>query len=121
MSHVIGLVMLMAGCSGHRGTAQFSPDEFFDIALGRNEAQWESVARSDPPGKCGIRWICDYALLLAESGTKTDRIERLLDLARSMQDKDAASPTFGNFRWYWRTPEITDLNAVEFVAHHLIP
>lgn len=45
----------------------------------------------------------------------------LLKLLESMQDKDPKSPTYGNFRWYWRTPEVTDRNAVEFISAHAIP
>ncbi|MCL2744310.1 MAG: hypothetical protein FWE67_10700 [Planctomycetaceae bacterium] len=45
----------------------------------------------------------------------------LLQLAEEMQDKNPESRTFGNFRWYWRTPEVTDRNAVEFVSNLTIP
>ena len=45
----------------------------------------------------------------------------LLQLAEDMQDKDEKSVTYGNFRWYWRTPEVTDRNAVEFVLSHALP
>ncbi len=65
----------------------------------------------------------NYALLLAES-EKNDmlpRVARLVELGAEMQDKDPASKTFGNFRWYWRNDKVTDLNAVEFVSHHMIP
>lgn len=103
------------------GGREFSRESFFAHAVPRNEKLWQAVADSDPPPGCGIRWIYDYALLLAESGGKSSRIARLLQLGESMQDKDARSPTYGNFRWYWRTDKVTDLNAVEFVSHHMIP
>ena len=102
---------------------EFSREDFFARAPRRNEELWNGVADSTPPPNCGIRWIYNYALLLAESGETRmlPRIARLIELGATMQDKDAGSPTFGNFRWYWRTGKVTDLNAVEFVSHHMIP
>ena len=33
-----------------------------------------------------------------------------------MQDRDAKSPTFGNFHWSWRDPSVYDPNAdVDFL------
>ncbi|MDP6522615.1 MAG: hypothetical protein QGH15_00215 [Kiritimatiellia bacterium] len=117
----IGAAMFMSGCATHPDGVEFSRRTFFEYALERNEEQWNSVARSDPQPGCGIRWIYNYALLVAESGEELSRVDRLCQLGEQMQDKDAASPTFGNFRWYWRTGKVTDLNAVEFVSHHMIP
>lgn len=77
---------------------EFSRGTFFEYALERNEEQWNSTARSDPQPSCGIRWIYNYALLVAESGENLSQIDRLCQLGERMQDKDAASPTFGNFR-----------------------
>jgi len=118
---LMGWMIAMACCENRGDSAEFSREHFFTHALPRNEAQWQAVAKSDPPPQCGIRWIYDYALLLAESGQNLSRIDRLLQIGEGMQDRDSASPTFGNFRWYWRTPTVTDDNAVEFVAHHMIP
>ncbi|MBL7222051.1 MAG: hypothetical protein ISS69_18225 [Phycisphaerae bacterium] len=102
---------------------RFSPEDFFARSLPRNEKLWNALVDGDLPPNRGVRWIYNYALLLAESG-RTDmlpRVARLIELGASMQDKDAGSPTFGNFRWYWRNDKVTDLNAVEFVSHHMIP
>jgi hypothetical protein len=112
---------VFSACSAQN--AEFSRDSFFDRALRRNEELWSDVADSAPPPSRGIRWIYNYALLLAESGEAEmlPRIARLIELGGTMQDKDAGSPTFGNFRWYWRTEKVTDTNAVEFVSHHMIP
>ncbi|MDO4571591.1 MAG: hypothetical protein Q4D38_14495 [Planctomycetia bacterium] len=49
-----------------------------------------------------------------------DRAETLLRLVREMQDVAPDSPTFGNFRWYWRQKTVEDQNAVEFVAFRLL-
>lgn len=111
----------MPGCHTTPADAEFSRAGFFRHALARNERQWQTVAKTDPPPACGVRWIYDYALLLAESGEHPRRIDRLVRLGERMQDTDPQSPTCGNFRWYWRTDKVTDLNAVEFVSHHMIP
>lgn len=113
--------MSMSGCGPNTARVEFSRADFFKHALGRNEDLWNTVAHGDPRPDCGIRWIYNYALLLAESGEDLSRIDRLLELGEIMQDKDPASATFGNFRWYWRTEKVTDLNAVEFVSHHMVP
>ena len=115
------LPLAFSACNAQN--AEFSRESFFDRALWRNETLWDDAADGTPPPNCGIRWIYNYALLLAESG-RTEmlpRVARLIELGGSMQDKDPDSPTFGNFRWYWRTEKVTDLNAVEFVSHHMTP
>jgi len=115
------LPLAFSACNGN--SERFSREDFFARALRRNEALWSGLVESDLPSNRGVRWIYNYALLLAES-RRTDmlpRIARLIELGDSMQDKDASGATFGNFRWYWRNDKVTDLNAVEFVSHHMIP
>ncbi|GHT10948.1 hypothetical protein FACS1894170_03880 [Planctomycetales bacterium] len=62
-----------------------------------------------------------YVDLPKEQRPSLTPVVSLLQLAEEMQDKDPASKTFGNFRWYWRTPTVTDPNAVEFVTAHALP
>jgi len=115
------LPLAFSACNAN--SERFSREDFFARSLRRNEALWNGLVGGDLPPNRGVRWIYNYALLLAESG-RTDmlpRVARLIELGASMQDKDAGSPTFGNFRWYWRNDKVTDLNAVEFVSHHMIP
>ena len=50
-----------------------------------------------------------------------ESIVAILQALEELQDKNTESPTFGNFRWYWRTEEVLDKNAVEFVMTHLLP
>jgi hypothetical protein len=108
---------------GNRAVEEFSREDFFLRALSRNEQLWDDLNGDGLPANRGVRWMYNYALLLAELGDAKmlSRVERLIELGDSMQDKNADSPTFGNFRWYWRNEKVTDLNAVEFVSHHMIP
>ncbi|MDP6543770.1 MAG: hypothetical protein QGH60_07225 [Phycisphaerae bacterium] len=122
LAATMGMIPFMLSACG-RGNMVFSRDDFFARALQRNEKLWNDLTEGDLPSNRGVRWIYNYALLLAESGRSEmlPRIARLVELGGSMQDKNPASPTFGNFRWYWRNEKVTDLNAVEFVSHHMIP
>ncbi|MDR1964568.1 MAG: hypothetical protein LBQ50_12375 [Planctomycetaceae bacterium] len=89
------------------------------VKNGKTEA-WDNL---------GVRSLIDQSYLLAlanvdlPEGKRPDlqQIIPLLNLAEEMQDQNPESRTFGNFRWYWRTPEVTDHNAVEFVASHALP
>ena len=45
---------------------------------------------------------------------------RLLHIAEEMQDKNPDSRTFGNFRWYWNSPGVTDANAAEFALARML-
>lgn len=83
----------------------------------------------EPWANLGVRSLIDQCYLLASANVDLPEEKRpslestipLLKLAEEMQDRNPESRTFGNFRWYWRTPEVTDQNAVEFVASHAIP
>ena len=56
-------------------------------------------------------------MTLCEARLHPERLERLFALARQLQDRDPASKCWGNLRWYWRDPTVTDANAVEFCMH----
>lgn len=114
-------LVLWATCSATRGEgAEFSREVFFAHAIARNEPIWQAVIKGDAPDDRGIRWLYNYALLLAASGQHPARVDRLVQLGESMQERDTTSPTLGNFRWYFRNAAVTDLNAVEFVSHHTL-
>jgi len=122
LAALLGLIPL-AFSACRAPVAKFSREDFLARALPRNEKLWDDLTRGQLPSNRGVRWICNYALLLAESGRDDmlPRVDRLVRTWSDMQDKDPTSPTFGNFRWYWRNEKVTDLNAVEFVSHHMIP
>ncbi|MDR2439305.1 MAG: hypothetical protein LBE12_08050, partial [Planctomycetaceae bacterium] len=85
-----------------------------------NVEPWENLS---------VRSLIDSCYILTSANIDLPENKRpslepvipLLKLAEEMQDRNAESKTFGNFRWYWRTPEVTDRNAVEFIAAHAIP
>lgn len=95
------------------------------------------VREGEPWPELGVRSIMDHVYVLAFAAAfldanpqasppwkerlDLDHTVRLLKLLEEMQDKDEKSKTFGNLRWYWRTPQVTDHNAVEFISAHAIP
>lgn len=83
-------------------------------ALARGQRFWQRIAQSEPPAATNSRSLLAYALTLCQSGLHPERLERLFDLAAAMQDRDPRSPNWGNLKWYWRDPGVTDTNAVEF-------
>ncbi|HPA17361.1 MAG TPA: hypothetical protein PLU30_06410 [Verrucomicrobiae bacterium] len=80
------------------------------------EKQFEaSIRRFDPPrDQTGVRELFDFALDAVAAGYRPEMIERAFAVAEQMQDRDPASPTYGNFRWYWFNEKPGDRNAVEF-------
>jgi hypothetical protein len=53
-------------------------------------------------------------------GERGSNIEKAFENLESMQDRDPASKTYGNFRWYWDQQKPEDLNAVEFVTQQAV-
>lgn len=93
-----------------------SPDwkQSMEQSLKSRERFWNSIEKSNPPESLGVRSLFDHALLLCEARMRPERLPRLFDLARTMQDREPASRTYGNFRWYWRNDRVMDHNAVDF-------
>lgn len=92
--------------------------------------------KAEPSPTLGVRSLADQALMagmavkhyqdarqpLPESlANSLAHMAPVLELAEQMQDVNSESKTFGNFRWYWRTTEVTDQNAVEFFVSHAFP
>ncbi len=107
-------------------------DDFYTRTLPAVDAFMKRLAPEGTPepwDNLGVRSLIDHAYILAlanvdlpeERQPSLEPVVLLFALAEEMQDKDPESRTFGNFRWYWRTPEVTDRNAVEFVASHALP
>ena len=97
--------------------------EMAENLLRQRQGLWNSIADREPPSGLGVRSLFRHAFELAEYDCHVERIDRLFELAETMQDCDDAgdNPTYGNFRWYWRTTEVTDKNAVEFICLHALP
>ncbi len=74
-----------------------------------------SIRRFDPPrDQTGVRELFGFALEAVAANYRPEMVERALDVAEQMQDRDPASPTYGNFRWYWFNEKPVDRNAVQF-------
>lgn len=76
------------------------------------EQEWAEIQHPTP--ETGIRGIFRFALEASAAQWHPERVSAALELARSMQDVTAASPTYGNFHWRYGHTQVTDPNAVEF-------
>jgi hypothetical protein len=83
-----------------------------EIAKAELDIQWTQIQK--PSSGVGIRGVFRFALEGSAIGYDSYRIEQALILARSMQDLDQRSPTFGNFRWRYGQDKVNDQNAVQF-------
>lgn len=79
-------------------------------------ARLERLVRNFDPvrDRTGVRALFEFALEAADAGWRPDLVERAFEIAEQMQDRDPASPTFGNFRWYMLNEKVEDRNAVQF-------
>lgn len=73
------------------------------------------VSRFQPISpRTSSRNLFRFALEACEFNWRPDLVEKALEVAEQMQDRDPESRTYGNFRWYWLNDRPHDLNAVEF-------
>ncbi len=103
----------VAVCLGSLSAAQ-PPDRDAVVryAADSGESLWQQA--QNPPGGLESRVLFAYALALCEAKVRPERVERLLTLARQMQDRDPKSGGYGNFRWRWSEDRVLDYNAVDF-------
>jgi hypothetical protein len=87
----------------------------------RGDRIWRSIETGEPPALLSARGLFDYARRLCEAREHPERLERVFQLAARVQDRDPASRGFGNLRWTWRDPRVTDGNAVEFCMQDALP
>ena len=121
---LLGMAIVWAALVG-RGeppVADARRGELIAAALASQESLWREIGHQDPGPTNSCRELFTAALALCEARRHPERLDRLFELGERMQDRDPASPTFGNFRWYWRDAGVTDANAVEFCSFdmHLI-
>ena len=121
---LLGMAIVWAALVG-RGespVADARRGELIAAALASQESLWREIGHKDPGPRNSCRELFTAALALCEARRHPERLDRLFELGERMQDCDPASPTFGNFRWYWRDAGVTDANAVEFCSFdmHLI-
>ena len=82
------------------------------------DRSWRGI-EARQPGQSS-RDLIAFALACAATDQHPERAEAALSLAAEMQDRDPASPTFGNLRWYLRDAHPDDLNAVEFCMQQAV-
>ena len=89
------------------------PGRVIRAIVEKHEKYWERLA--DPvKDNSGSRDLFLYGLGLCETGEHPERLARLFDLGRRMQDRDPQSKGYGNFRWSWNNAGVLDFNAVDF-------
>ncbi len=62
----------------------------------------------------GMSAFFTYALALCEAKMHPERLEKLMERACQLQDRDPKSPDYGSFRWNWNDKKVGDQNAIEF-------
>ena len=88
----------------------------------------EQFAQRTPQEDFAVYTLFDNIALLVSANAELPKekrppmetVTRLLRIGEEMQDKKPDSPTFGNFRWYWRQTNVTDPNAAEFALARLL-
>ena len=81
------------------------------------EKNWLDVQRPEPTS---TRFVMTFALQSAALNYHLERVTKAIEILEDLQDKDPASRTYGNFRWYPHQPKPVDLNAVEFIEQQMI-
>jgi hypothetical protein len=116
MRMLIGrLLLVVLLCGAGRGFAQGGPpalpalDAKASAILGRT---WRRAAARDP--NIGARDLYEFFLTAVSHGWRPEHWPEIINLAEELHDRDPASPTYGNYRWYRREARVNDRNAVEF-------
>jgi hypothetical protein len=72
------------------------------------------------PANQAVRELFGFALEATAARWHPEYVESALAQAAELQDRDPASKTRGNFRWYRNQPKPVDLNAVEFCLQQAV-
>lgn len=75
-------------------------------------AWWEKLSSAGP--NLQVRELFRFAYSALEQNSHAMEVDTALFWAEELQDRDASSETYGNFRWYRRNERPVDRNAVEF-------
>ncbi len=62
----------------------------------------------------GARDVYGFLLTAVAHDWRPEKWAEVIALGEELHDRDPRSPTYGNYRWYWREPKPNDRNAVEF-------
>ena len=101
------------------------PPAYEESVWKRIEPHPINAASPSAPQKHGVGCRAIMSAILEATGTsgyaeRSPKIEKAMENLESMQDRDPASKTYGNFRWYWDQPKPEDLNAVQFVTQRAV-
>jgi len=110
-NQILSLVFLLA--ASVRGGHAAAPE--VDVAL---QKAWAKIDAR--PANQGVRELFGFALEATAAGWHPERGEVALQLGAELQDRDPASKTRGNFRWYRNQPKPVDLNAVQFCLQQAV-
>jgi len=91
-----------------------TPEWTGDPAQGAVELEHQWLQIQHPGPGTGVRGVFRFALEASALHWHPERVAAALTLARSMQDLDPASPTYGNFHWRYDHAKVFDQNAVDF-------
>ncbi len=110
------LIMIMVtAAAGVCAAAELPAPDNGPEAIRRIERRWRRIERCDD--RMGCRDLFGASLLAAALDRWPEKVEHAMGLAEQMQDRDAGSRTYGNFKWYWGAEKPIDRNAVEFCMH----
>jgi hypothetical protein len=115
-----GLALLLTLSFSLHSAAAVQPPSRDGLAQGiarDDERFWKKIATAEPPGNTSTRQFFSYALALCESHQHLDRLERLFQLAQRIQERNPKNHGYGNIKWSWRDPGVTDENAIDFCMH----
>ena len=81
-------------------------------AIAGYDRAWTRYQKREPDS--GARDLYGFFLTVVAHNWRPEKWAAIVTLAEELHDRDPASPTYGNYRWYWREPKPNDRNALEF-------
>ena len=102
--------------------------EYYSRAIPAVERFLQSIDQTEPTGDFTVFTLFNNIAILVsanvdlpeEQRPSLETVVRLFRIAETMQDRNPASQTFGNFRWYWNSTGVTDPNAAEFALARML-
>ncbi len=108
MLRLLALLMFAAGSAF--ALPEYPPLDAKGVA--ELDRQWTRLATRPPSS--GARDLYGFLLTAVAHNWRPEKWASVITLVEELHDSDKASPTYGNYRWYWREPKPNDRNAVEF-------
>jgi hypothetical protein len=95
--------------------AQVAPPDYPPLdakTIAGYDRAWERYQKREP--NSGARDLYGFLLTVVAHNWRPEKWAAIVTLVEELHDRDPASPTYGNYRWYWREPKPNDRNALEF-------